>query len=129
MTKKLLSIAAVLCALTFALMAADVTGKWTWEQAGRGGNTSTQTLTLKADGATLTGSLNGGRGGDQAITDGKVDGSKVSFTVKRNFQGTDFVTTYKGTLDGDTLNLEVTRPGMGGGDPVTTKVAAKRSTT
>ena len=129
MTKKFLSVTAILCALTFALMAADVTGKWTYEQQGRGGNTTTATLNLKADGSKLTGAMSGGRGGEVEISDGKVDGNNVSFSVKRQMQGNEFVTTYKGTLDGDTLNLEITRPGFNGGEPTTTKVAAKRSTT
>jgi hypothetical protein len=38
-------------------------------------------------------------------------------------------TTYKGTLDGDTLTLEFTRPGRGGGEPTPVKVTAKRATT
>ena len=130
MTKKLLLVVAILSALTFALMAADVTGKWTWEQAGRqGGTPTTSTLVLKADGAKLTGSLDGGRGGPVDITDGKVDGNTVSFSVKRPMGGNDVVTPYKGTLDGDTLNLEFSRPGRGGGEPTPVKVAAKRSTT
>ena len=61
MTKKLLFVVAILCALTLAVMAADVSGKWTFETQGRNGN-KTQTLILKADGSKLTGSLDGGRG-------------------------------------------------------------------
>ena len=130
MTKKLLFVVAILCALTFAVYAADVTGKWTWEQAGRqGGNPTTSTLTLKADGSNLTGSLDGGRGGPTDISDGKVDGNKISFTVKRSMGGNDVVTPYKGTLDGDTLTLEFSRPGRGGGEPTPVKVVAKRATT
>jgi hypothetical protein len=133
MTKKLLSVIALLCALTFAAMAADVTGKWTWEQAGRGGgNPATITLTLKADGGKLTGTLSQpGRNGnmDTEITDGTVNGNAISFTIKRSFNGNDMVTPYKGTLDGDTLNLEFTAPGRGGGEPTTRKIAAKRATT
>src|ERR1035438_8324927 len=37
MTKKLLFVVTLLCALSFGLMAADITGKWTSEQAGRNG--------------------------------------------------------------------------------------------
>jgi hypothetical protein len=130
MTKKLVRITTILSVLTFALMAADVTGKWTYEQAGRnGGASTTATLTLKSEGSTLTGKVSGGRGGDVDISDGKIDGNNISFAVKRQIQGADFVITYKGTLDGDNMNLEITRPGMGGGDPVTTKVVAKRSAT
>ena len=135
MTKKLLFVFAILSALTLGLLAADVTGKWTWEQAGRGGgNPTVITLTLKASGSSLTGTLSRpGRGGgapmDSEISDGKVDGNSVSFTVKQNMGGNEMVTPYKGTLDGDTLNLEFTRPGRNGGEPTTTKVAAKRATT
>jgi hypothetical protein len=130
MTKKLLFVFAILCALTLGLMAADVSGKWTWEQAGRqGGTPTTSTLTLKADGGKLTGSLDGGRGGPIDITDGKVDGNTISFSVKRSMNGNDVVTPYKGTLDGDTLNLEFTRAGRGGGEPMPVKVVAKRATT
>ena len=38
MTKKLLFVMTILLVASFALMAADVSGKWTFEQPGRGGN-------------------------------------------------------------------------------------------
>src|ERR1700677_1954421 len=107
MTKKLLFVVAILCVLTFAVYAADVTGKWTWEQAGRqGGNPTTSTLTLKVDGSNLTGSLDGGRGGPTDISEGKVDGNTITFKVTRQGQNGAMSTTYKGTLDGDSLTLE-----------------------
>jgi hypothetical protein len=127
MTKKLLFVVAILCALTLAVMAADVSGKWTWEQQGRNGN-QTQTLTLKADGATLTGSLDGGRGATE-ISDGKVDGNNISFVVKREVNGNTITTPYTGTLDGDSLKLEWTQAGRGGGEPMKRNATAKRSTT
>jgi opacity protein-like surface antigen len=134
MTKKLLFVVAILCVLTFAVYAADVTGKWTWEQAGRGGgNPTVSTLTLKVDGGKLTGTLSRpGRGGaptDTEISDGKVDGNNITFNLKMNMGGNEMVTPYKGTLDGDSLTLEFTRPGRNGGDPTTQKVVAKRATT
>jgi len=103
-------------------------------RGGGGGNPVTITLTLKADGAKLTGTVERpGRGGaaptPQEISDGKVDGNTVTFTVKRETQNGTQTTSYKGTLNGDTLDLEITAPGRGGGDPVTTKVSAKRATT
>ena len=122
-------------------MAADaVTGKWRMEQEGFGGGpTRVSTLDLKADGATLTGTLTQpgfGQPGDAPppptttpISNGKVDGNNISFAVKREFNGNTFVITYKGTVDGDTIKLDVTRPGRGGGDPMTTTVTAKRATT
>jgi len=134
MTKKLLFVFAILCALTSAAMAADVTGKWTWEQAGRGGgNPTVITLTLKADGGKLTGTLSRpGRNGnmDTEITDGMVtDNNKISFTVKQTMGDNEIVTPYKGIVDGDSLTLEFTQAGRGGGEPTTRKVVAKRATT
>jgi hypothetical protein len=128
MTKKLLFVLSIFCALTLVALAADVSGKWTWEQQGRNGAT-TSTLTLKADGAHLTGSLDGGRGGAIEITDGNVNGDSITFTVKRDMGGQTMSTAYKGTLSGDTLTIEFTRPGRGGGEPTPVKVTAKRSTT
>lgn len=127
MTKKLLFVVTILCALALAVFAADVTGKWTWEQQGRNGST-TQTLTLKMDGSNLTGSLDGGRGPTD-ISNGKVDGNNVSFTIVRSFNGNEMKTDYKGTLDGDTLKLEWMQPGRGGAEPTKREATAKRSTT
>src|SRR6266481_4958248 len=86
MTKKLLFVTTILLALTFAASAADVTGKWVFEQAGRqGGNPTKVTLTLKAEGSKLSGTLSRpGRDGNSMeaqITDGKVDGNNISFKV------------------------------------------------
>ena len=133
MTKKLLFVMTILLVASFALMAADVTGKWTFEQPGRGGNPGRPvTITLKADGSTLTGTMPaGGRGGagdPVAISDGKIDGNNVSFTVKRDMNGTTMVTKYDGVLSGDELKLKITRNGQDG-TPMTTEVVAKRSAT
>src|ERR1039457_5165156 len=135
MTKKFLFVMTILLIASFALMAADVSGKWTYEQPGRGGNPGRPTtITLKADGAKLTGSVPGmGRGGDNPpppteITDGKVDGNNVSFTVKREFNGNTMVQKFEGVLNGDEMKLKITRNGQDG-TPVTTEVTAKRSTT
>jgi len=133
MTKKLLFVMTILLVASFALMAADVSGKWTFEQPGRGGNPGRPvTITLKADGSTLTGTMPaGGRGGagdPVAISDGKVDGNNVSFTVKREFNGNTMITKYEGTVNGDEMKLKITRNGQDG-TPMTTEVVAKRSAT
>ena len=135
MTKKLLFVMTILLVASFALMAADVSGKWTFEQPGRGGNPGRPvTMTLKAEGAKLTGSMPGmGRGGGDPpppteITDGKVDGNNISFTVKREFNGNAFVIKYEGVVNGDEMKLKITRNGQDG-TPMTNEVVAKRSTT
>lgn len=133
MTKKLLFALSMLLVASLAVMAADVTGKWTYEQQGRNG-AQTITLDLKASGSTLTGTMLGpGRGGaapmPMDISDGKVSGDTVTFSVKRSFNGNESVTKYEGTLSGADLKLKITAPGRGGGDPTTTEVTAKRATT
>lgn len=132
MTKKLLFVTTILLVVAFGAFAADINGKWTFEQAGRqGGNPRTITLNLKSDGSSLTGSVAGmGRGGggaDTQISNGKVSGSMVSFETKMEYNGNTRVTKYEGTLDGDQLKLKVTREGQNG--PQTSEVTAKRSTT
>jgi hypothetical protein len=134
MTNKLLFVVTIALVLSFALMAADVSGKWTYEQPGRGGGPGRPvTITLKQDGAKLTGQVPGmGRGGDNPpppteITDGKVDGNNVSFTVKREFNGNTMVQKFEGTVSGDEIKFKITRDTQNG--PQTSEVTAKRSTT
>jgi hypothetical protein len=133
MTKKLLVVVTIVLAFTIAAMAADVTGKWTYEQPGRGGGPGRPvTITLKQDGSKLTGSIPGfARGGGEApameVMDGKVDGSTISFSTKMEMGGQTRVTKYEGTVEGETIKFKITREGQNG--PVTTEVTAKRATT
>jgi hypothetical protein len=133
MTKKLLFVTTILLAVAFVALAADVTGKWTYEQAGRNGGAARQvTITLKQDGSKLTGSVPGmGRGGNAGteteITNGKVDGNNISFEVKREMNGNAMVTKYEGTVAGDELKLKVTRDTPNG--PMSNDITAKKSTT
>jgi len=132
MTKKLLFVMTILFVVAFVALAADVSGKWTYQQPGfNGGDPIAVTITLKADGATLTGSVPGmGRGGNAPpieITNGKVDGDKIYFEVSRQGRGGNTtVTKYEGTVSGDELKLKITRPARGGGDPMVNEVVAKR---
>jgi hypothetical protein len=97
------------CALAVAAFAADVTGKWTYEMQGRNG-AMTGTLNLKADGNTVTGTVSG-RGGDTEISDGKIDGDTVTFTVVREFNGNKATMKYNGTVTGDGIKFKVEREG------------------
>jgi hypothetical protein len=134
MTKKLLFVVTMALVLSFSLLAADVTGKWVAEQPGRNGGPPRQTtFDLKADGAALTGTMTGGmgRGGAApaavAISDGKVDGDKVSFTVKRETPNGAMEQKYSGTVSGDEMTLKTTMQGPDG--PMERTITAKRSKT
>jgi hypothetical protein len=152
MTKKLLFVGTILMLVVCVAMAADaISGKWTMSQEGRnGGAPRVTTFDLKVDGATLTGTVlapMGGRGmgggggapGGAAaggappaptptpITNGKVNGSTVTFDVTRTTPNGDMVTKYEGTVSGDTMHLKVTSDR--GNGPQTVEADAKRGTT
>ena len=132
MNKRILFVGLVLLALACVAMAADATGKWTMEQAGRnGGPPRVSTIELKVDGAKLTGSITApGRGGDPTvsqISNGKVDGDKISFEVVRNFGGDSMTIKYEFTVKTDEMAGKVTMPGMGGGEPRVMDATAKRA--
>jgi hypothetical protein len=133
MTKKLLFVTTILLAFALMAVAADVSGKWVYEQPGRGGGNPVQvTLNLKADGGKLTGNVSRpGRDGnvmEMPIKEGKVDGNNVSFKVTMQMGGNEMTSDYVGTLEGDALKLKVTRPGRDG-SPMTNEFTAKKSTT
>ncbi len=97
--------------MAVSALAADVSGKWAGETAGRNGQTRPVTLTLKADGSNLTGEMSGMRGGSNPISEGKVDGDNVSFVVKVEFNGNEMKMNYSGKVEGATLNLKMSREG------------------
>jgi hypothetical protein len=98
--------------------AADIDGKWTGQIQGRRGP-QTETLMLKASDNTLTGTIQG-RGGPVEITNGKIDGDAVSFSVVREFGGNKITEEYKGRISGSELKLTFSR-GRGGPVEVTYK--------
>ncbi len=83
----------------------------------RDGNTMTitQTLDLKSSGNKLTGTLTMKFGDMEPrtidIKDGKIDGSKFSFTTTMSTPNGDFKTAYEGTVEGDTLKGTAAREG------------------
>jgi|KBSMisStaDraftv2_1062788.scaffolds.fasta_scaffold538966_2 hypothetical protein len=123
--RKLLLIA-LLGTFSVAAWAADATGKWTAQVPGRGGNTTEQTFTLKADGAKLTGTLSGGQGGEVQITDGKVSGDDISFVVIRNFNGNDIKISFKGKVSATEIKFTRTIE-MGDQGPPPTEFVAKKA--
>lgn len=139
MTKKLLFAGLTLMVAALVALAADaVTGKWTMEQAGRGGGPArVTTFDLKADGAKLAGSVTTpgfGRGGDTPppptttpISNGKVDGNNIAFEVTRDFGGNSMTTKYECTVSGSEMKVKMTMPGFNGGDPRTIEATAKKA--
>jgi hypothetical protein len=86
--------------------AADVSGKYKTSFTSPDGQTREGTMTLKADGEKLTGTVSG-RQGDVEISEGKVSGDNVSFVVVRNFGGNEFKMNYKGKVMGDEIKFTI----------------------
>jgi len=118
---------AAFCFLAAPSFAADIDGTWVAEMPAIGGGPGgggpgggqqgprQTTFNLKADGAKLTGTVKGPRG-ENEIVDGKNDGDKVSFAVKRpGFQGNEMTIKYEGSVSGDELTLKMSFEGMSGG--------------
>ena len=85
--------------------ATDPTGVWIGEYRTNEGGVFEMTLTLKADGTALSGTLKQGSGEAVPIADGKVSDSTLTFSVSRTFQGRTQRTTYKAAVDGDEMKL------------------------
>jgi hypothetical protein len=103
----------VLMAL-FALpaLAADVTGTWKATAEGPNG-TMERTFVLKVEGNKLTGETTSSMFGKSTITDGKVDGDNLSFTITVKFQDNEMKLNYKGKVSGKEIKFTVESP-MGG---------------
>jgi hypothetical protein len=119
MKTTILAVLALLC-MTFVAFAADATGKWTGEVPG-GRGPQPITLTLKASGSTLTGTITN-QAGETPIADGKVDGDTISFTQTiQGRDGTPNKLTYTGKVGAD--SIEFTREGGRGPAMFTVKKA------
>jgi hypothetical protein len=99
--------------LAVGAFAADVSGKWSAEVPGRGGQTRTQNMEFKADGGALTGSM-AGQNGDTPITEGKVDGDTITFKVVREMNGNTMKSVYVGKVSGDEIKFSMTMEGREG---------------
>jgi hypothetical protein len=104
--------------LTGLAFAAAIDGKWVSERKmERDGQSFTiiQTFDLKADGSKLTGSVTMAFGDMEPrkmeVADGKVDGSKFSFSVMMSTPNGDFKTVYEGSVEGDMLKGTAAREG------------------
>ena len=103
-------ITGVLALATFSVVgglahAADVDGTWTASfdtQVGK----QEYTYVLKLDGAALTGTAKSNLVGDSTLSDGKVDGNKISFVEKATYQGMPLAFNYTGELVGDEIRFK-----------------------
>ena len=106
MLKKVCTLVSVSALFTLLAAAADVTGKWVAQVPGRDNQTREVVYKFKAEGASLTGSMSGPQGADVAISDGKIDGDNIAFSVKLEFNGNSIVRNYTGVVSGDEIKMK-----------------------
>ena len=105
--------------VTSLLWAADVTGKWNAESD----NGPSWVFNLKSEGGKVTGTMQGSDGKERPISEGKLEGNDISFSVDSEYQGNPITLVFKGKVSGDEMQLRVdTKDGNWGTDLV-----AKRS--
>lgn len=130
MTRTIISAGALILLAVTSAWAADVAGTWTAKAPGaQGQGESDITLVFKVSGDTLTGTLNNSLvPGDVEISDGKISGDDISFSLKRNIGGADMTVMWKGTVSGDEIKFSRTaQGGPGGAGGAATEIIAKRA--
>jgi hypothetical protein len=94
----------MLAALAAMLSAADVAGEWMGRIVSREGGSRTVYFVFQTQGNGLTGAMTDAHG-DNPISDGKIAGNEVSFTINYSLSGTAVKRIYHGVLEGDTLRM------------------------
>jgi hypothetical protein len=130
MKKKIALGFVVALAVAASLWAADISGKWTMQAQG-----ADITLTLKVDGAKVTGTLdNSQMPGAVDIKEGKIEGDTISFVIERVMNETTMKIAWKGKIAGEEIKFkrEVAGGGMGGpggpgGGAPAEEIVAKRA--
>ena len=114
MKKLLYACTAVVMALTTATaLAADFTGTWTGAMNGGQGGFQLS-FTFKQGGGKLTGTVQAAQGEPVAISEGKIDGDKISFKVV--IQGGTTI-THEGTINAAGDEIKLTSKSEGGQFP------------
>src|SRR6187402_2981527 len=105
MTGRRAFIASMLALASFAILqAADATGKWTAKFMTQVGEQE-YTYELVAKGTTLTGTATGNLTGKAQISEGKIDGDKISFIENAMYMDMPLRFEYTGTVTNDELRL------------------------
>ena len=107
--------------LASVLYAADVSGQW----KSQAGDDPPFSFTLKSDGGSVTGSMVGTDGKDRSISDGRLDGDSLSFSVASEWQGQPIKLVAKGKVSADQIQLHIGTDDGAWGTDTTLKRASK----
>ena len=108
--KWILALAAV---FAFSASAADISGNWKATAEGPNGAME-RTFVFKVDGNKVTGESTSTMMGKSTITDGKVEGDTVTFTIMAKIGDQDVKLNYKGKIAGG--EIKFTSEMAGGGN-------------
>jgi len=101
----------VILLLATPALAAEVDGNWSGSVSTGNGDLPIN-FSFKAEGTVLKGSMTGPDGTPFEISDGKIDGKNLTFSVTLNFNGNSFALAYKGVLDGEQIKMTSDFQGM-----------------
>ena len=111
----------VLMALfSFNALAADLAGTWKGTAETPNG-TVERTFVFKQDGTKITGETSSDLMGRSTITDGKLDGDTLTFTINVKFQDQEVKLKYTGKVAADQIKFSVETPNGGPGIQYTAK--------
>jgi hypothetical protein len=114
----------ILVTLSAAAMADDITGTWSGTMS-MGDNKFSLTYNFKQEGGTLTGSVVTPSGDTLPLSEGKVDGDKVSFAVKTEMNGASVKFVSSGTIKDE--EITITTKAEGNHDFPETPMTLKRT--
>ncbi len=97
---------AVLATMLLPLAAAEVAGVCDVTYATSDGHARKATLNLKVEGDKVSGTVSSQQG-SAPITEGKLTGKDISFTLVRRGNGDEIHVHYTGTVEGETMTLKM----------------------
>lgn len=102
---------------TLAAFAADISGTWKATAEGPNGNME-RTFTFKVDGSKVTGETTSSMMGKSVISDGKLEGDTVTFTITGKFGDNEVKLNYKGKVSGNEIHFTSQMAGGDGGQAI-----------
>ena len=104
---------AVFAICVWAVLAADISGNWKATAEGPNGAME-RTFTFKVDGNKVTGESTSSMMGKSQISDGKIEGDTVTFTLTGKFGDNEVKLNYKGKINGNEIKFTSEMAGGGG---------------
>ena len=102
----------LIAALSTAALASDISG--TWKATADGPNGAMErTFVFKVDGNKVTGETTSSLMGKSTITDGKVEGDTVTFTITAKLQDNEMKLTYTGKIKDNEIVFQSSAGGGG----------------